>query len=408
MKRMIHRIALSILLVLTPILIQESFAGENNSAIELLGKVRLAGDMSDKSELSESLEDGTRADLFGGLSAIDYMGSENRFLLLSDRGAGDGAVSFPCRFHEATLTLQDGSGDISFELQKTRLLMSPTGSPLVGSLTAHSVDLAEEMARPSLGSKATNWTAFDPEGIRRLKDGSMLVTDEYGPRVVLFDKWGRLMNQFSLPERFELRSPVNGDNLRGAFPNRGFEGIAVTPDKNRLVAVIQSPLIQDGEIKEDKCLGLNCRWIVFDVKHHVKQQLVYQLEDLKSGVSEILAISESKFLVLERDSEVAEEAKLKRIYLVDISGASDVSTVDALPPLALPEEIVPVSKRLLIDLLDDRFGIGGKHAAEKPEGLSWGAVLADGRRTLWVCCDNDFDSHVKSEIYCFAVLNSSL
>ena len=408
MKHLVHRFALSILLILTAILIQESFAEENNSAIELLGKVRLAGDMSDKSERSESLEDGTRADLFGGLSAIDYMGSDNRFLLLSDRGAGDGAVSNPCRFHEATLTVQDGSGVISFELQETRLLMSPTGGPLVGSLTAHSVDLAEGMARPSLGSKATNWTAFDPEGIRRLKDGSMVVTDEYGPRVVLFDEWGRLMNQFSLPERFELQSPVNGDNIRGVFPNRGFEGIAVTPDKNWFVTVIQSPLIQDGEIKEAKCLGLNCRWIVFDANRHVKQELVYQLEDLMSGVSEILAISESKFLVLERDSEVAEEAKLKRIYLVDISGASDVSTVGALPPLALPEEIIPVSKRLLIDLLDDRFGIGGTHAAEKPEGLSWGAALVDGRRTLWVCCDNDFDPNVQSEIYCFAVPNSSL
>ena len=172
--------------------------------------------------------------------------------------------------------------------------------------------------------------------------------------------------------------------------------------------MIQSPLIQDGEMNEDKCLGLNCRWIIFDADRQLEKEVVYQLDDLKAGVSEVLVVSESKFLVLERDSNVGEEAKLKRIFLVDISGASDVSTVDALPPLALPEEIVPVSKRLLIDLLDDRFGIGGKHAAEKPEGLSWGATLADGRRTLWVCCDNDFDTHINSEIYCFAVPNSSL
>ena len=215
------RFAHSILLVLTAIFLQESIAGENNSAIELLGKVRLAGDMIDKSGFSELLEDGSRADLFGGLSAIDYMGSDNRFLLLSDRGTGDGAVSYPCRFHEAKLTLQVATGEIGFELQATRLMTNQTGIQLVGSLMAHSIDLAEDMARPSLGEKATNWTAFDPEGIRRLKNGSVVVTDEYGPRVVLFDEFGRLSNLFKLPEKLELRLPVNGEYKRGAFPNRG-------------------------------------------------------------------------------------------------------------------------------------------------------------------------------------------
>jgi len=376
---------------------------ENKALIQLVGTVRLDGSIADQSGLSAKLEDGSRSDLFGGLSAIDYMGTDQSFLLLSDRGAGDGAVSFPCRFHEVRLTLQDIGGDIDFELLGTTLLTTPTGASLVGSLTAH----AEDQARAASSDKTTPWTAFDPEGLRRLSDGTLVVTDEYGPRVVVFDESGRLLNKFNTPKKFDLLATVDGKYERGTFPNRGLEGIAVTPSGQRFVAVIQSPLVQDGKIKGDKCQGLNCRWIVFDGSRNCEREVVYQLDSLKTGVSEVLAVSETTFLVLERDSDAGQDAKIKRVYFADIASASDATNIDSLPQENLPKDFVPVSKRLLIDLLDDRFGIGGKRAAEKPEGLSWGPPLADGRRTLWLCCDNDFDPKVKSEIYCFAVPDSA-
>jgi len=379
-------------------------ADDAKALIQLVGTVRIDGSISDQSGLSARLEDGSRSDLFGGLSAIDYIGADSRFLLLSDRGAGDGAVSFPCRFHEARLTLTSTGGDIEFELLGTTLLTTPTGTSLVGSLTA----LAEDQARAASSDKVTPWTALDPEGLRRLNDGTLVVTDEYGPRVVVFDVSGRLLNHFNAPIKFELLAPVDGKYERGTFPNRGLEGIAVTPSGQRFVAVLQSPLVQDGKIKGDKCLGLNCRWMVFDANRNCEREVVYQLESLKTGVSEVLAVSETKFLVLERDSEIGQDAKIKRIYLADISTASDAASIDSLPQKDLPKDFVPVSKRLLFDLLDDRFGIGGNRAAEKPEGLSWGPPMADGRKTLWICCDNDFDPKVKSEIYCFAVPDSAL
>jgi len=372
---------------------------QDSADVELMGRLGVSGKIVDKSEVASKLEDGSASNQFGGLSAIDYLG-DDKFLLLADRGAADGAVSYPCRFHEVSLKVNSENKSIEFELLKTTMLVSKDGGSLVGSLTAHSADINS--------NKVSNWTALDPEGMRRLRSGGLVVSDEYGPRVLMFDETGRLEREFSIPEHFQLREPESGTHTMGTYPNRGLEGVAVTPTGDRIVAVIQSPLIQDAIVEGDKCLGLNCRWILYQANGGVDGEVVYQLDNLKTGVSEVLAIDETKFLVLERDSKDGKDAETKRVYLCDTSGASDVRQIASLPQLNLPSDVKPVSKRLLIDLLDDRFEIAGKKAPEKPEGIAWGEPLADGRRTLWVCCDNDFDPKRTTNFYCFAIDPSAL
>ncbi len=361
--------------------------------VELIAVTRLPGTTRDLSGLTDKLEDGSSADQFGGLSAMEYTGVGDRFLLLADRGAGDGAVTFPCRYHEVDLSLSADKGEIEFRLVATRPLSSLDHRPLVGSLVAHATDLK---------SNRQNWTAFDPEGIRKLRAGGLVISDEYGPSVVLFDETGRLQKELNLPALFHLREPVEGKYTQGAFPNRGLEGVAITP-VGQIVAAIQSPLIQDGIIKDDKCLGINCRWQWFDREGKPLKQTVYQLDSPSTGVSEVLAVDEHRFLVLERDSLAGIEAKHKRVYLADTRLCSDVSKRESLPSEGTPQEAVVASKTLLLDLLNKQHGLGGEIAAEKPEGLTWGQPLADGRRTLWICCDNDFDATRLSEIYCFAI-----
>ncbi len=368
--------------------------------VELIGVVRLSGELSDLSGLTDKLEDGSVANQFGGLSGIEYAGSGDQFFVLADRGAGDGAVSYPCRFHGCKLVADAASHAIRFELISTQLFASAAGQPLVGSLTA----LAADHER---GVADSWWTALDPEGIRRLADGSFVITDEYGPHVVIVAETGIVAGEISVPKSFRLRPAGREVATVGAYVNRGLEGIAITPSGQRMLAVLQSPLIQDAEIRGDKCLGMNCRWLIFDEHHEVIKQVVYRLANLSTGVSEILAVDEDRFLVLERDSKVGKKAKIKRIFLADITSADDVSGVAALPVKAEPQNIAVVQKTLVIDLLDDRFGLGGQNAPEKPEGLAWGNDLLDGRRTLWVCCDNDFDARRTSDIYCFAVAGLS-
>jgi hypothetical protein len=58
---------------------------------------------------------------------------------------------------------------------------------------------------------------------------------------------------------------------------------------------------------------------------------------------------------------------------------------------------------LLIDLLNPEYGMSGANAPEKPEGLSWGPTLPDGRRLLWICFDNDFDESKQTIFAAFAI-----
>jgi hypothetical protein len=61
-----------------------------------------------------------------------------------------------------------------------------------------------------------------------------------------------------------------------------------------------------------------------------------------------------------------------------------------------------VKKRVWLDLLDPRWGLAGAGMPEKIEGLTFGEVLPDGRRTLLVGTDNDFASASNSLIWVFA------
>ena len=116
-----------------------------------------------------------------------------------------------------------------------------------------------------------------------------------------------------------------------------------------------------------------------------------------------LAVDDHQFLVIERDSLGGQNAAFKKIVKIDLAGASDISSIDSLPPKKLPEGVKPVRKSVFIDLLDSRYGIAGPQLPEKQEGLAWGPRLPDGRRLLWMCVDNDFKPGVPCPFYAFAI-----
>ena len=97
------------------------------------------------------------------------------------------------------------------------------------------------------------------------------------------------------------------------------------------------------------------------------------------------------------------EAAFKKVFKIDLTDASDISAIEALPPKKLPKDVKPVRKSVFIDLLDSRYGLAGPKLPEKQEGLAWGPPLADGRKLLWMCVDNDFKPGRPCEFYAFAV-----
>lgn len=368
--------------------------------VTLVGKVVFAGSTADPH--ADSLPSAVRHRL-GGFGAIDYTGNGNRYVLLPDRGPDDGNSTFHCRIHEVELVVAPRAREpVSLRWLGTRLLRDEQRVDLVGSSAAFDV------TRPDGGLR------FDAEGVRVLGDRTF-VSDEYGPHLVEFDATGVRRRLFTIPSYYRIKTPKAAlpeeiaSNAVGRISNRGFESLAITPDGQRMVAVTQSPLIQDAEPGEmGRLYGRHCRILEIELSTGRTRQFAYPLADVRNGVSDILAIGGHEFLVLERDGLAGEKARYKRIVRIDTSNATDISSWEKLPPQQLPDDIRPVTRHEFLDLLDPRFALAGADLPEKFEGMTFGPPLSDGRRLLIVSVDNDFVETQPSQIIVFAMSGDEL
>jgi hypothetical protein len=358
--------------------------------IKLLARATIPADATDKSGLTDTLSDGTPHNRLGSCgSAIAYTGTGHHYVLLSDRGPKDGTTRYQCRFHLFDIRLGKGNTTLDVSLVDTKILKDESGRPFVGLSSA--IDAA----------KLAQSLRLDPEGARVGPAGTLFVSDEYGPFLYEFDRAGRRRRAFPVPARFLAARP-HGDpkteltlNRQGRLPNRGMEGLAVSPDGRKLYGCMQSPLIQDGGRA-----GTNVRLLELDTRTNATREFLYPLESTHTGVSEILAVNDHEFLVLERTGK--SEQPVTRIYKIDIARASDISKQDSLPKTGIPAGVVPVAKTLFLDMLHPRFGLAGPKFPVKVEGLAFGPDLPDGRRLLLVSSDNDIAGE-PTHLFAFAI-----
>jgi hypothetical protein len=176
------------------------------------------------------------------------------------------------------------------------------------------------------------------------------------------------------------------------------EGITITPDGKTLVGIMQSQL--DNPTTAVRSTSRVTRLVTFDIATGATKQYVYLLDTPATVNSEIAAITNTTFLILERDQAFPGDekapAKLKAIYKIDISASTDIGdpansdnghkagdktieqlTVDELRAAG----ITPVTKELVVDLLL----LPGGFPHDKAEGL---AIIDD--RTIAVSNDDDF------------------
>ncbi|WP_374261994.1 esterase-like activity of phytase family protein [Zoogloea sp.] len=394
-----------------------------HAGVSLIGIGQLAG--TDLSGLvQDKLENGVAQNIVGGLgSAIAWAGGDT-FLMTPDRGPNaepwnstvDDTTSWIPRFQTVSLGLASASfsaGSVTTltpTLTATTLLSSSTplnyGSApvLTGGNGQHYFTGRSDAFAAGQSTNSDN-ARLDLEGIRVAANGqSVFISDEYGPYVYQFDKaTGNRIAAFALPAKFavsKLSSQGNTEisgNTSGRVANKGMEGLAITPDGKTLVGIMQSPLLQDGGTDAS-----TVRIVTIDIASgKVTHEYAYKLDNIGTAtkpkyptVSEIVAINDHEFIVDERDGKGlgdGSNAAVKRLYKIDLAGATDVSTLTGAAALAS----AAVGKSLFVDLVA-LFTANGFTPATIPakiEGLAFGSdVLVDGvlQHTLLVANDNDF------------------
>ena len=388
-----------------------------HASIDLIASGTLSGTLSDLSGLTGTLENGVAANLLGGMGSGLAWAGGNTFLALPDRGpnavawnaAIDNTASYIPRFNTVQLGLTaSGSGALPFTLtptlSSTTLLYSGT-SLNYGAVTpsANSADKFYFSGRSDnfaagLSTNPAN-ARLDPEAIRLSADGkSVFVSDEYGPYVYQFDRAsGARVKTFALPGDFAIgnlsssgATEISG-NTAGRVANKGMEGLAITPDGKTLVGFEQSPLIQDGGDG-----GRANRIVTIDVATGATKQFAYDniIGTKAYNSSEILALNDHQFLVLERDGKGLGDgstAVIKQLYMVDLTGAQDVTGLSGQAALLAKA----VNKTLFLDIRSalNAAGIVDTKIPAKLEGLAFGQDVVVGgvlKHTLYVANDNDF------------------
>ncbi|MHC1789982.1 esterase-like activity of phytase family protein [Solidesulfovibrio sp.] len=298
------------------------------------------------------------------------------------------AKFFPAPDYVPTLAKLRLRGDV-VEILDLKPLTNADGTPVSGRpLPAGAVGSTGETGLGAdLAVLPADANGLDPEGIAvDPTDGNLWLCDEYGPFLVKVEAaTGKILKKYGpgqgLPEILAKRQP-----------NRGFEGLAVTPD-GKVYAAMQSILDVDGKVKASKAPFI--RLLELDPATGATRMFAYPHDVAvykKSGdakLGDLTAVSAGKLVTVEQ-AKGADKVMRNVAFVVDVSKATDISGKTA--PDGRPLEtladlaglsalgIVPAAKTRLFDLRD----LGWK--AEKAEGL---ALLPDGR-TLVVASDNDF------------------
>lgn len=397
---------------------------------QYIGSALIPGTGTDASGLANILENGinTNNTLNGFGSALAYTGFQNRYILLPDRGpnatpyaggaAVDNTVSWVNRYQIYDLAVTPAGGgtfNVGFQFAGTTLLSNETGQTYIGKSDAFV---------PGSPNNPVNNLRMDPEGIRVGFNGEVYISDEYGPVVYRFDQSGQRTGAFNVPDYYTIANPnslATTENSNAIVPfntdprritNRGMESLALSPDGSTLFGFMQNSLQQEGGTT-----GNRVRILQWDTANPTgtPQEFVYLLEPGNRVVSEFVAINDHEFLVVERDQLAGTAAAFKRIYKIDLTGATNVAGVTDLDLVGAP---TPVQKQLFFDMVAGTGIEAGSFAKfkdllsnttdfdlfpEKIEGIAFGPTLPDGRLLLLITNDNDFLTVNPNYVFAFAI-----
>ena len=263
----------------------------------------------------------------------------------------------------------------------------------------------------------------DPEAIVRKADGSFIVASEgtgreprRPPTIAEFGPWGEFIRSIPIPNRYI--PDATGPLTHGARGNAGFESLTLTRQGDHMFAATETALVQDGDPANFDS-GTRARIVKYerhDSGFAPGREFVYDVDPLEAppfkpaffinGLVELLALDVRTLLALERgyiedSGRPGTGVNRIRIYRVSLDDATDVSAIDSIKGRA---DIVGVKKTLLLDLAKTP-GLSQDlyPALDNFEGMTFGPTLPDGRRTLVIVSDDNFNTSQRTWFLAFAI-----
>lgn len=268
----------------------------------------------------------------GGFGSDAFVDPKNnrRFYAITDRGPNaDGPNANSKVFPVPDFTPSIGHFEIEASGKIKTLaiipLKRPDGSLLTGLPNPQGMGSTGEVALDLQGKVLTpDPYGLDSEGLVVDKNGDFWVSDEYGPHIVHFNSKGIEQERIS-PIGIQSQGRKLPAVLATRTPNRGMEGLSITPDGNTLVGIMQSTLSNPSKNEvQNKTLT---RIVTFDLKTGASKQYLYRQNGNHFSNSAIIALGKNRFLIDERDGLFLGSGKTaqKSVYLIDLSDATDVS-----------------------------------------------------------------------------------
>ncbi len=258
-----------------------------------------------------------------GSSLAPVPGHPNEFFGLEDRGpnveAPNKAAIEPKPSYDPSIArflLEEGEA----ELVERIPLRDSSGHPFSGLVNSQAPtgETVENLKGTVL---AHDPDGYDPEGLVAMPDGSFWVSDEYGPFITHFTAEGREISRLS---PFDGSLPAE---LAKRVPNRGLEGLTITPDGRTLVAMMQSSLQQTDLEGANAKKDTPTRIVTYGLYTHQVHEYLFLLDEPATNSvanSEITALSNSTFLIDERDGNFPAAGGYKKLWKVSLEGATDV------------------------------------------------------------------------------------
>lgn len=326
--------------------------------------------------------------VIGGLSSIDYNIKNDLYYFISD----DRSVYNEARFYTGKIKFAaDTLNQVAF--QNVVSLKNASGQTYSNWEKYPDSSIDPEEMRYNPKTKSVIWSS---EGARVIAKDFAVIQN---PSLQFAELNGDYSSTFELPTNLHMQKVEKGPRSNGVL-----EGVTFNKDYSTVYTNVEEPLHEDDTQASTTKGGL-IRIFKFDTKSRKNTaQYAYLLDPIAhepipktsfavNGISTIQYYDYNQLLVVERSYSTGKQACTVKVYLCDLSNATDIKNMDSLQN----KKFNSAQKKLILNM--DDLGV----FIDNIEGITFGPKLANGKQSILFVSDNNFSDKQKTQILLFEI-----